>query len=208
MKTVILSGCLLISVSVQAEVDSFRVFTPGSIKKLLGPYPAAGSQEEMHDFAVLRHYQETRTEQDCELAEKQENPTVKNLFVANNGPLTKKEATKVTPLILKAYAEAGVNIYLAKSIYKRPRPYIYNNEIRPCIRIEKGYAYPSGHTAISRVLAHALAKFYPARAQAFLNRADEVALNRVIGGVHHPSDIVAGKKLGDAIAIKVLEKLK
>lgn len=207
-KTMILSGCFLVSMSVQAEVDSLRVLTPNSIKKLLGPYPAAGSREELHDFAVLRHYQETRTEHECELAEKQEKATLKNLFVSNNGPLTKKEAMLVTPLILKAYAEAGINIYLAKSIFKRPRPYNYNNEIKPCIKLEKSYAYPSGHTAVSRVFARALAKFYPARAEAFLKRADEVAQNRILGGVHHPSDIVAGKKLGDALALKVLENLK
>ena len=32
--------------------------------------------------------------------------------------------------------------------------------------------------------------------KSFLKRAEEVGLDRVIGGVHHPSDVEAGKKLG------------
>ena len=37
-----------------------------------------------------------------------------------------------------------------------------------------------------------------------MERADEIAQNRIIGGVHHPSDIVAGKKLAD----KVVENIQ
>ena len=33
-----------------------------------------------------------------------------------------------------------------------------------------------------------------------MKSAEAAALNRVIGGVHHPSDIAAGKKLGLEIA--------
>ena len=46
---------------------------------------------------------------------------------------------------------------------------------------------------------------FPERAALLLKLGDQAALNRVIGGVHHPSDIAAGKKLGDAIANDYLE---
>lgn len=36
----------------------------------------------------------------------------------------------------------------------------------------------------------------PARKAEFLAKADEIALDRVIGGVHFPTDIAAGKALG------------
>ena len=208
LRVVLMSAMMVFSLSSYGGTDSLRVLTPKSIKKLLGPYPASGSEAEARDFEILRHFQQTRSEEDCALAEKQEKATLQNLFVSNNGPLTKKEALLVTPRILKAYAEAGINIYLAKSIFKRPRPYIYNNEIKPCIKLEKSYAYPSGHTAVGRVFARALSKIYPERAEAFMERANEVAMNRILGGVHHPSDIVAGKKLGDALARKVLMRLE
>lgn len=36
------------------------------------------------------------------------------------------------------------------------------------------------------------------------DRADLIAEDRVLAGVHHPSDIEAGKKLGDAVFKKLL----
>ena len=92
----------------------------------------------------------------------------------------------------------------AKNYYKRPRPFDYADEtVDPCIEKATGYAYPSGHATSARLYARLLGKMYPERAEAFLKRGDEAALFRVLGGVHHPTDIEAGKKLGDALALKV-----
>jgi acid phosphatase (class A) len=43
-----------------------------------------------------------------------------------------------------------------------------------------------------------LSKLDPSRKELFMKRADQIAADRVLAGVHHPSDIEAGKKLGDA----------
>lgn len=104
------------------------------------------------------------------------------------------------------YAEAGANIYLAKRIYKRPRPYLTRTELTPCIDKESSYAYPSGHTALARLFARLLSRIYPERTAAFLERADEIAENRVLGGVHHPTDLISGKKLGDAMSVEVSDQ--
>lgn len=205
MKAVFLAFTLLTVTTVSLADVSIRIFTPQTIKKLLGPYPMASSEEEKSDFDVLRHYQLTRTEEECLNASKQENATLQTLFVEQNGPLTRSEARELTPGFLRIYAEAGANIYLAKRIYKRPRPYITNPEIVPCIDLEKSHAYPSGHTTLARVFARLLSKIYPERSESFMKRADEASLNRVLGGVHHPTDIIAGKKLGDALAEEVDE---
>jgi acid phosphatase (class A) len=101
--------------------------------------------------------------------------------------------------------KTGAVVYLNKSNFNRNRPYINHSEIKPCIQLEGSKAYPSGHTTIARVYARIMGAIYPERAVLFLKRSDEVAQNRVIGGVHHPSDIVAGKILGDAIAEDYLE---
>ncbi len=206
MKALVLVLAVSIMSSASAGTESIRILLPGTIKKLLGPYPAKGSEEEKVDFDTLRHYQLTRTAEQCEFAAGQETPTLQNLFVANNGPLTKKEADRLTPGFLQIYAEAGANIYLAKKIFKRPRPYIANPEIVPCIELEGSYAYPSGHTTLARVFARTLSRIYPERAEAFMKRGDDSSMNRVIGGVHHPSDIVSGYKLGDELAKEIDDK--
>jgi acid phosphatase (class A) len=205
----ILASCLLTfsAESTLASIEhksSIKILTPRYIKRLLGAYPAKGSVEEAQDFEILLKFQESRTEEECALAAREKKATLKSLFAGENGPLTKKEALLLTPLMLKFYAESGINIYIAKKTFKRARPYLANSAIRPCVGLEKSYAYPSGHTTLARVFARILSRVYPSRSEAFMKRSDEVARNRILGGVHHPSDIEAGNKLGDVLANSVV----
>lgn len=188
--------------------SSFQIILPHQAKHLLGQYPAEGSNEFKHDFAVLLNYQETRTQEECLQAKMDDKATVRNLFARKDGPLTVQEAKRFSLKIMKAYGEAGINILIAKNVFKRPRPYLTNPMVKPCIELESSYAYPSGHTTISRVFARVLSEIYPDRAVDLLKRADEVATSRILGGVHHPSDVEAGKKLGDRIALKILKSQK
>ncbi len=208
MKAISLGLFLLTTLSFDAFAarESIRIFLPSAIRQMLGPYPALGSVGSQNDFDALLEYQRTRTEAECAEASHEEDANLLSLFAGPKGPLTKKEAKRLHPRFLTVYGEAGANIYLAKRIYKRPRPYIANPEIQPCIDRESSYAYPSGHTALSRMFARLLSRIYPERANAFMERANEVANNRILGGVHHPTDIYAGKKLGDALANEVNER--
>lgn len=68
-----------------------------------------------------------------------------------------------------------------------------------------GYSYPSSHAAISRVFAAVLADIAPERKAEFFAKADEIARDRVIIGVHYPADIAAGKDLGDLFHSELLK---
>ena len=193
--------------NLHANEKKFSVLTPKKVKNLLGNYPAKGSVEERLEIDLLLHYQNTRTMEDCQLAAAQDEVTLENLFVKNDGPLSAEEAKEIEPKILAAYVEAGVNIYIAKKTFDRPRPYEANPAIIPCVPKEKSRAYPSGHTTLARILANVLGELYPERAEDFKHRADQIAMNRIIGGVHHPSDITAGNKLADYLSDKVLKSL-
>ncbi|HXH32156.1 MAG TPA: phosphatase PAP2 family protein [Bacteriovoracaceae bacterium] len=203
-KCLSLALCLMTIGTVRAEIFSFQVSTPvyttTAMKKMLGPYPEAGSEEHFMDFDTLLDIQDQRTPESCAVAAKQKSFTLTNLFVVDGGPLTRQEALILSPLMAKVYLDAEINIQIAKNAFKRRRPYLTNFQIVPCVGLEKSYAYPSGHATLSRLAARVLAKLFPERAEAFIRRADAVAWNRVLGGVHHPSDIVAGKKLGDMLA--------
>lgn len=178
---------------------SIKVLTPSAIKKIIGNYPTKGSVEEMLDFQELLQWQDQRTVEDCELADSQNSAKIKTLFASNNGPLTDKEASRLEKKLFKQYAEIGLNVLVAKRLYKRSRPYLVNAEIKPCIELEGSSSYPSGHATMARALGLIISNIYPERKNEIMKRAERAALNRVIGGVHHPSDIIAGKKLGDAV---------
>jgi acid phosphatase (class A) len=199
---------ILISFATYANVTStesnsqelFKDALELNLTKLLGPFPALGSVEENQDFKVLMDYQNSRTKAQCDEAALESKANLQSFFAGPKGPLTVNEIEKVKKHFRAPFLKAGVDITLSKYIYKRPRPYLTHPELVPCISLEKSKAYPSGHAALSRMYAKILGHLYPERKAEIMNRAEEVAQNRVIGGVHHPSDIVAGKKLGDALA--------
>jgi acid phosphatase (class A) len=167
---------------------------------VLPPFPAPGSVEEQQDIDQLMYFQKTRTPEQCAEAQSEANASLEVFFGGKKGPLTADEAAKAQKKLRMLTLKAGIKILAAKTEFNRPRPYLAHPEIKPCIELENSKSYPSGHATIARVYARVLAVMYPERAALILKRADEVALNRVIGGVHHPSDIVAGKAFGDAIA--------
>jgi len=207
MQKLVVILSLILTLGAFAGDEGFDILTPKKVRKLLGDFPKPGSIEERIEFDLLLHYQNIRTQEVCAVAAAQDEVTLENLFVKNDGPLSLDEARELEPKILAAYAEAGINILIAKKTFNRPRPYDANPAIIPCVPKEKSKAYPSGHTALVRLLAHVLSELYPERAAEFMARADQVALNRIIGGVHHPSDIESGNRLGDYLADQVKFKI-
>ncbi len=202
---------LILSVLFSTSVFAYEAkpeihWSTTEIKKILGEYPARYSEEEKKDFEELFHWQNTRTENDCAAAAAEENANFYAFFGKEHNLLTEAEIKTAAPVMHKASVTMLEALSKAKNYYKRQRPFLYNAEIEPCIEKASGYAYPSGQATSARLYARLLGKMFPDRAEAFLKRADEAALFRVLGGVHHPTDIDAGKKLGDAIAIKI--KLK
>lgn len=183
--------------------DPGTLLTTAEIQKLLGRYPSKGSVEEKADFAKMLELQKSRTAEDCAQAASEVKPNIRTLFTQHNGPLSADEMEQAFPKIEKVYKAASSASSYAKSLYRRPRPFVSNPEIKPCIALEGSYAFPSGHTTISRAVARALSVLFPERAELLIKRADDVAFHRVLGGVHHPTDIVAGKKLGDEVAKRV-----
>lgn len=174
----------------------------------IGPYPAIGSVEAKEEIEEMLYLQEHRSQEDCDAAELQSSANLETLFGGKNGSLTNAEVAKVKKKLRLITIKSGVEIYFVKREFKRPRPYITHPEIKPCIELETSKSYPSGHTTLARVYARLLAIIYPERAAVFQQQGDQAALNRVIGGVHHPSDIIAGKKLGDILADEYLADSK
>jgi acid phosphatase (class A) len=93
-----------------------------------------------------------------------------------------------------------------KERFSRLRPYkAYPDEAKPCIKKSKSFSYPSGHSSAARVTAAVLSDLVPERRAEFYAKADEIAQDRVVGGVHYPGDIAAGKAFGDLFHTELLK---
>ena len=104
----------------------------------------------------------------------------------------------LTWLIRNTIADAANYAKKAKSANPHPRPYVEDASIVPCDKdyLKDQESYPSGHAMNGYVVSKLIAAVVPGRTQEILSRGVRYGDNRVICGVHHPTDIDAGRHLG------------
>lgn len=211
-KIVLLLGLLNLCVGFQAVLASephakyFIAEGDLVIEQILTPAPTAGSKQDVSDFARVMELQKSRTDADCERAKSEMGVSLDELFGPKYGPLSADEVKKFSPLFDRISADVYYFSHKAKRIWMRPRPF-KKDGVKNCVPYDNpdSPSYPSGHATLAQVFARALAEIDPKRAPAFFARAEVVGQDRVLGGVHYPSDVAAGKLLGDRIADKMLK---
>lgn len=169
------------------------------LKTKIPEMPKEKSLEQKKDEAELARLQKNRTPGDCKRAESEVVVTLKNFYGKPYGSLDDAQIAKLTPMIDKIRSEYGFYIGEFKKTYARKRPFQYIKKIKPCITVEETPAYPSGHATLATFYASILSDIYPEQSTAFKVRSEEIAQDRILGGVHHPSDIQAGKILGQLL---------
>jgi acid phosphatase (class A) len=169
---------------------------------LLAPPPVAGSAEDRLDLENTATVHQAAT--GAELARSADEnkltifhfaPAIGPWFVPGRFPRTEA-------LFKEVEAEAKLSTDTAKKFYKRPRPYhIAPDRFPHSIEHEDPthYSYPSGHATRGTVFALLLAELFPADREALLAKGRETGWLRVEGGVHYPTDIYAGRVLGQEL---------
>lgn len=177
---------------------------PAELDHAVPPPPADGSKDDQADFKELLKWQKKRTRAQCDAAKEQQIPTLDNVFGYAKNRKTSPDFTKLAPqtyeelkTFFQRYQRDVAFVALEeKERFKRKRPYDRNPKIEPCIKREGSAAYPSGHAAFGSAGAALLDELFPQSAKAFHQDAEQIGKNRILGGVHHPSDIVYGEELG------------
>jgi membrane-associated phospholipid phosphatase len=107
-----------------------------------------------------------------------------------------------------AIYDATVVAWKAKYNYQRKRPSQIDHLIKPLVDVPVTPSYPCEHTVTAAAAANVLAYFFPASADSIMKLAREAAESRVNAGVQFPSDVDAAWKLGEQVAMKVIEEAK
>ena len=172
--------------------------------KLLPAPPSAGSVETQEELKLLRRLQKHRTPEDIERC-KAEAKLDMSAFQLLFGPWFKAEnLPEMQKLFKQVHAQAKSISDPAKKQFNRPRPYKADLRIDPPLDKEDEPSYPSGHATRGILYALILCEIAPEKKEALLERGREIGWDRVIAGVHYPSDVAAGRTLGQALMQSLL----
>ena len=174
------------------------------VARLLPPPPSAESAETRAELELLLRVQETRTPSQVERA-RADNKIELASFTPALGPWATAANLPLTDRLLEeAITDAKHFSDRAKDLFNRPRPHVTEKRIKVAIEGQEGSCYPSGHATRGMLLALILAELAPDKKAALLERGRELGWARAVAGVHFPSDLTAGRVLGQAVAQALL----
>lgn len=196
----LLFTCATLIFCTQASAQWWKEVTPKDFKVALPP--ATGSPIDLEDVRMMREWQVKRTRAQCEFA----NKTFEYKFeVMYLGMFTADEFKKLKPLLNNVFAFSGIVTNEFKKEFGRPYPFVAHPDIKPCVPTEYALAaYPSGHSSAGTLSACVLADLFPKRANELLAYGDLQGDMRVVMGRHYPTDVVAGKQIGQDICDKLM----
>ncbi len=173
-------------------------------KAILTPPPADDSPEHKAEVDRMLSLQEARTPEDIKRCKSEEKVTA-FAFETELGPWFNAKDLPLTAALMKeAYKEANSVSKVAKHVWVRVRPPLADKRIHPCVELEDTPSYPSGHATRGIMWAMLLAEIFPEHRDALLVRGKQIGDDRFMAGMHYPSDVAGGQKLGTEIAKKLL----
>jgi acid phosphatase (class A) len=182
-----------------ADQDAYLPPSRVDLTLILAPPPQPDSAAGKADLQAVLDAQQNRTpaeaasaQADAEVSVFRFADAIGTSFNAANLPVTTKFFDRVRA------AESPV-VKAAKAFFKRPRPFLTDPAIKPIIKPPPDQSYPSGHSTFAYTVAIILANMLPEKAAAIFARAGIYAHNRVVAGVHYPTDIEAGRISGSVI---------
>jgi acid phosphatase (class A) len=176
--------------------------TPDASALLASP-PVAGSAEDKLDLENTFTVHTGATPAEIALGKDENKLTIFHFAPAIGVWFVPGKFPKTEALFKAVEAESKAVTDQAKKYFKRPRPYHVAPERFPhSIEHEDPthYSYPSGHSTRGTVFSLLLAELFPAQREAILAKGREAGWLRVQGGVHYPTDMYAGRVLGQELA--------
>jgi acid phosphatase (class A) len=159
--------------------------------------PTVDSAANKAELTELHRIEAARTPAQVAAAKADEDDEDLFLYRTVLGPGFNADALPIT-------AELGVHVKneqsvaggALKAVFARPRPYKTDPALHPvCALTDLPNSYPSGHALTGYLEGLTLAELVPAKRSEILARADDFAHNRLVCGVHYPSDVEASRRV-------------
>jgi acid phosphatase (class A) len=196
-------AALLVAVALSAPSWPAQARDPAPAADI-GPPPDPGSEEQSAELAVVLWAQRTRMPEDVARAAAAVRPSLAAFSGALGEEMDATRLPLTRALLDRAVAAVRAETRPLKERYARPRPFAADPRVVPAVEREDSFSYPSGHATLGVVWAGLLADLRPERADALRLRGLQIGHDRVVAGLHWPSDVVAGQRLGAAILARLL----
>ena len=167
-----------------SEIDLLQILEPPP-----SPDSAAGKTDLQGVLAAVN----SRTEASIKQAQDDDQRTVFR-FADVMGPNFRAETLPLTAQLFQhVYEDGNAATLAAKTFFQRKRPFVVDSDIKIIVVQAPDFSYPSNHSTFGNESGILLAAMVPEKAVAIFARAADYAHNRVIAGVHFPSDVEAGR---------------
>jgi acid phosphatase (class A) len=164
--------------------------------------PPDNSDATTKEIEIMLQAQADRTPEQVTRIEQEEDYNVfdfQNVVGAWFTPENVGKMPATNTLLARVMATAAPIVAAAEKDWNRPRPFLLNSRIIPAITRPQDPSYPSGHSTRATLDALVLADIVPGDTGAIAARGQQIGDDRVIAGVHFPSDVIAGRKLAQTI---------
>jgi acid phosphatase (class A) len=205
----LVAGLLLLVIGSTAQAEDAKPFVTNKdvdLTMILPPPPANDSALTKAELGEVLTLQVTRTPQmeASAIADVEEDVW---RFANVMGPnFTKEKLPKFSAFFDRVVATEGAVVDPAKDVWKRPRPHQLSDLVKPAVKLSNSGSWPSGHATVGTMMGIILADMVPEKRAEIMARAAEYAHNRVVGGIHYPSDVEMGKISGSVIAAVLLNR--
>jgi acid phosphatase (class A) len=120
--------------------------------------------------------------------------------------LQRAEAPALRRLFARTLQDGAAAWTPLKRRWMRARPNLALG-LEPCVAQDPhqppSSSFPSGNAVLAELWGRVLAALAPDRAEAIARRARQIGDSRVVCGLHYPSDVAAGRKLGEALSAAI-----
>ena len=170
---------------------------------LLPPPPAPDSAAQKRDIQAMLDAQRHRTPAEAKRVQADGEVTVFR-FDDVLGPNFSKDKLPKLAAFFEHVQDAETPFYGAvKDYWKRPRPFVADARVHALPALKEGvynkdkhaysFSFPSGHSTFGATYAILLSQMVPEKRAELFGRGWQYGQNRVIGGVHFPTDVEAGR---------------
>jgi acid phosphatase (class A) len=196
LQLLLMLGLALLPIAIRSALAEHEYYISESsvnLSQLLAPPPTPDSVAGKADLQAVLDAQRNWTPAIVASAQADAQLSVFRFADVIGPPFKPENLPFATKFFERVSSDQANVVRAAKAYFNRPRPVVIDSGIKPVERVSANASYPSGHATFAYVDAIILADMLPEKAAAIFARADAYAHNRVIEGVHYPTDLEAGR---------------